>query len=173
MKISLFLALALPSSAASFLIFAPPARAAETPAQRAGRAAITAAYVKIDQAMAVGNFAAVTPYFAPDYSVRDADGKVRNRAQSVAKLRKPAGVSVRFSKIVRAPKFTWRDKDVKNVVVANQLTAVGKAGTDGVTVPLKVVSHWRDLWTSTPRGWKIRQRITTKSQTWVNGKRRR
>ncbi len=192
MKIPLSFALALALSGVALQVVPPPAQAApsaetpaqraainaayakiyagETPAQRTGREAITAAYVKIDTALAKGNLAAVIPYFAPNYSARDADGKVSSRAQSVARLRKPSGLSVRLPKIrhhIARP--VHRGKDI---LATNQLTATGKARMGTVTVPIKIISHWRDLWALTPRGWKIHQRVTTRSETWVNGKRR-
>ena len=151
---------------------ANPAHAAETAAQRAGRAAIAAQYRKIDAAIVRHDVVALVAHLAPDFKSHGPDGSVADRAQNEAALRamlsgKVLGVKVKFiksqSKILS---LKWRGPDA---IVQVQTNTVCIGGQGKKSVRSEVVGVSREYWGKTARGWQIRQSVTTQMKRWING----
>ncbi len=167
--------MALALGGASFQVTTISVQAAESSAQRAGRAALLAIYKKVDLAMVKKDVSAMTFHLAPDYQgIAQTTGQVLNRAQSIAMMQQlvtgsASGVRLNYTKCsTRAISLTWRGKDA---IVMAETTAVGKAQKAGRAARMEQVSLTRDYWTPTAQGWKIRQSVESKSSVWVNGKR--
>ena len=165
-------ALLLAATPLAFSLSATPAHAAETAAQRAGRAAIAAQYRKSDVAIVRHDVATLVAQMAPDFKSYDLDGSVANRAQSEASMRvmlsgTVMGIKMKFikshSKILS---LTWRGPDA---IVQVQTTMVGIGSRGSKSARSEVVGISRDYWGKTARGWQIRQSATTQMKRWVNG----
>ena len=158
----------------AFSLSANPARAAETAAQRAGRAAIAAQYRKTDAAVVRHDVAALVAQMAPDYKSHGLDGSVADRAQNEAALRammsgKVMGISLRFTKSQsKILSLQWRGPDA---IVQAQTTMVGIGRRGSKTVRVEVVGVARDYWGKTARGWQVRQSVNMQMKRWINGAR--
>ena len=156
----------------AFSLSANPARAAETAAQRAGRAAIAAQYRKSDAAVVRHDVAALAAQMAPDFKSYDLDGSVADRAQNEAALRvmlsgKIMGINLKFTKSQsKILSLKWRGPDA---IVQVQTTMVGIGSRGNKSVRSEVVGVSRDYWGKTARGWQVRQSVTTQMKRWVNG----
>lgn len=151
-----------------------PARATETSVQRAGHAAIVAAYQTYDQAALKGDVATLMSFCTADFQDYSADGQVHNRAQVEAMNRMALGgmvmgVPVKITKCqTRVVSLTWRGKDA---IVMVQNTSVAVARRDGRTSRSENVSLSRDYWTPTTQGWRVRQTAERINKQWIDGKR--
>ena len=172
-KSLLSLTMALAVGGAGFQVASLPVYAAESSAQKAGRAAIAALYKRNDQAMIKKDMPTLNALLAPNYQMTMKNGQSFNRAQSVALMQQlvsgSAGVKMSYSKVsTRILSLTWRGKEA---VVMSEVTAIGKGQGGGREFSLQQVSASRDIWTPTAQGWKIRQSVETKSNVLVNGQR--
>ena len=149
-----------------------PAHAAETAAQRAGRAAIVAQYLKTDAAILRHDLPAIMTTLAADYKSYGMDGSVANRAQAEATMRlvlsgQINGVKFKFTKSQSTiQSLQWRGPDA---IVLSQVTMVGIGSRDGKSVRVEVVGASRDYWGKTAQGWQIRQGVTLQMKRWING----
>ncbi|HEX9996472.1 MAG TPA: hypothetical protein VGB45_04955 [Abditibacterium sp.] len=173
MKTLLSLTLALSLGGASLISSARPTYAAETAAQRAGRAAIVAAYKKQAQATVKKDANAIMSFVAPDYQMFMLDGTTLNRARTDAMMRQTMSeesrVSLTYLKATpRIVSLTWRGKDA---IVVVEMTGSGTIRSGQRSERFEQVVLSRDFWSSSPRAWKMRQQVERISKFWVNGQR--
>lgn len=173
----LSLTLALAVGGAGLQTLSTPARAAETAAQRAGRAAIIAAYDKQCQATVKKDVSAIVAFYAPDYALYSKAGRVYNRSETEEMLRRLIGMADRIAATgvktdstlaTRIVSLTWRGKDA---IVMSQTTGVNIAKKGARRVRTETVNLARDYWTPTSQGWKIRQTAERDAKMWLNGER--
>ena len=156
----------------AFSLAPKPALAAESAAQKAGRAAIAAQYRRGDIAVVKHDVATLVSIMAPDYRGYDPDGSVADRAQAEASLRVTMsgqinGVALKFTKSeTKILSLKWRGPDA---IVMAQTTMVGIGSKGNRSVRVEVVGLSRDYWGKTARGWQTRQSVTTQMKRWING----
>ncbi len=122
---------------------------------------------------------ALMSFYAPDFQDYEANGIVRNYAETEQLLRRSfalidnltgaLGVSTRFTKhSVKILSMTWRGKDA---IVMSQTTAVSISSKGGRSNRSEIVALARDYWMPTATGWKMRQTATRLNKVWMNGER--
>ena len=156
----------------AFSLPAKPAMAAESAAQKAGRADIIQQYRLADAATVKHDVATLVAQLAPDYKGYDLDGSVEDRAQAEAALRATLsgqvnGITIKFTKSQsKILSLDWRGPDA---IVRVQSTLVGIGRKGNKTVRVEVVGIARDYWGKTKKGWQIRQSVALEMKRWING----
>ena len=146
------------------LCWSAPARAKDSAAQTANRAAIIAAYERGDRALMKKDVATVVSMVAPDFHYYGTNGTVMDRAKWVQVesflMRLP---NVKFPRSeTKITKWQWRGPDAV-VWTSSVLQTTGPGGTSLARVQM------RDYWGKTAQGWQVRQSVEISGVVRLNG----
>jgi hypothetical protein len=162
-------------AAASFLLGAAPARPSEAsaPAQAAPSNAaqddIRAAYEQINAAMTQHDLPRALAYFAPDYTLENGSEGTLNRAQAQRLYQERMGqiktLQCRYvvSRITPVPGGAWAEMRAHSEGTGEKRLLFARL-QGRFTNELWV----RDLWISTPQGWRLKCRRTLQDETHIH-----
>ena len=118
------------------------------------------------EAFAAHNLPLAMSYFAPDYTDTDERGRTRTRPEEErffqARMAQVQSAQCRcvVESLTCTPAGTWADMQVRSEGIGVKRVLFAR-----VHVRFRNTLHVRDLWVSTPQGWRIKYRQTLQDDT--------